>query len=150
MVDTFDSKSKAVRCEGSSPSSGTNMKKVVVQVSKKYAGYGVFANEDFKKGDVVNNYTPVEISSDTFNNLSQEEIHYVCILAQKYYILDSVTKYINHSCNANTYSPHLGLDIASRNIKKQEEITANYLREDSLGFKCICRSKKCKVFVCNK
>ena len=53
-------------------------------------------------------------------------------------------RYVNHSCKANTYSKN-GFDIAKRDIKKGEEITADYTKEDVLfGFKCGCNSKTCK------
>lgn len=65
----------------------------------------------------------------------------------KYYYPED---YINHSCDPNTRIDFTGMNfIASRDIKKGEEITYNYLTteydlvKDGLNFNCRCGSKNC-------
>jgi len=57
----------------------------------------------------------------------------------------SPEKYVNHSCDANTFEKDF-CDIALKNIKKGEEITSDYggAKVSEPHFKCNCKSKKCK------
>lgn len=56
-------------------------------------------------------------------------------------------KFINHSCNPNTYINLQDLTLrALKNIKKNEELTFNYLTTEwdlANKFKCECNSKYC-------
>lgn len=58
-------------------------------------------------------------------------------------------RYVNHSCNANTYVKNFS-DVANRDIKKGEEITGNYSNEEveeiipRKTVVCKCGSKKCR------
>lgn len=126
------------------------MKNLTVKFSNKYRGYGVFADKNFNKGEIVNKYKAVEISKHKYEALSDKEKGYINIKDNSYYILDKVTKFINHSCNPNTVSPELGVDVAKRNIKKGQEITAFYLVKDADGMTCVCGSRKCQIKVKNK
>jgi len=68
----------------------------------------------------------------------------------KYVIMQDPEKYVNHSCDANTTAKQF-CDIAKRDIKKGEEITANYKEElsPSTEMKCNCGSKNCVGIVRN-
>lgn len=62
--------------------------------------------------------------------------------------MQSPEKYVNHSCNANTYSDNF-CDIAKRDIKEGEEITADYSKDMLTNdfMKCNCESKDCKKII---
>ena len=57
----------------------------------------------------------------------------------------NTAKYINHSCDPNSFCKNY-CDIAKRDIKKGEEITEDYSKENNPDFrmKCNCGSKNCK------
>ncbi|MBI2044419.1 SET domain-containing protein-lysine N-methyltransferase [Candidatus Pacearchaeota archaeon] len=70
----------------------------------------------------------------------------------KYILYGIPERYLNHSCNANTKTNRLRkADVATRDIKNGEEITANYPKENvpGLNFKCKYGSKKCKEIIKN-
>jgi len=123
---------------------------VVVKKSKIH-GKGVFAARDFKKGEVVINW------ADCSETLAKKEMHalpaakkkYVSYLGRgKYVLFKSPGKFVNHSCEANTKAIN-GRDVAVRNIRKGEEITANYIEEKGpgLSMRCNCGSKNCRGII---
>jgi SET domain-containing protein len=124
-------------------------KDLLVKHSDKYQGLGVFALRDFKEGEIVNYYPVFEIQSKDYELLSKKEKSFVNVKDNKYYKLDEVTKFINHSCSPNTISPVLGVDIALRDIKVGEEVTAFYLLQSERGFACVCGSENCQISVEN-
>jgi len=118
---------------------------IIVKKSKIH-GRGVFANKDFKKNEIVIKWDISHlISRNEFENLKSKDKRYVSYFKNGKYILHKAPeKYVNHSCNANTKTKN-NADVALRNIKKGEEITANYLKEKvpGLKMKCNCGSKNC-------
>lgn len=121
------------------------MKNIVVKKSRIH-GKGIFANRDFKKGEIVTRW-------DKSNDLTRTEIrklpkhlrNHICeIEGGKYIIQKKPYCYVNHSCKPNTKEGK-GFDIAIRNIKKGEEITSNY-GKSYFGetIECECGSKSCK------
>ena len=66
----------------------------------------------------------------------------------KYIIMGEPERYINHSCNPNSYT-NKRRDIAMRNIKEGEEITSNYSINgiDNWEMNCNCGSKSCRGIV---
>lgn len=112
----------------------------------KIEGLGVFAARDFKKGEVVIKYDfPKILTKKKVEQLPEKEKKYVSSVGEGKYILHQApARFVNHSCDANTYSNHLS-DIAKRTIKKGEEITANYLEEKvpEMKMRCKCASKNC-------
>ncbi len=60
--------------------------------------------------------------------------------------MQSPERFVNHSCDANT-SVKNKCDIASRDIKKGEEITSDYSNQGVELFKCCCGSKNCKKII---
>lgn len=87
---------------------------------------GVFALRDFKKGEIVLHR---DISHTTNENevkkMSAEQQKYISFLNQTYVIMQAPEKFVNHSCEANTTAKDF-CDVTIRDIKKWEEITANY------------------------
>ena len=57
-------------------------------------------------------------------------------------------RFVNHSCDPNTFL-HNFCGIAKRDIKKGEEITEDYSKENNPDFRleCKCGSKNCKGIV---
>ncbi len=121
---------------------------VIVRKSK-IEGKGVFANRNFKKGEVVLKWdTSHELTKEDADKLSEKEKKFVPFVHGKYLLLQSPERYVNHSCDANTHAGNF-CDIAKRDIEKGEEITANY-SETSAEYermKCKCRSKNCRGII---
>lgn len=109
----------------------------------KIEGKGVFALRDFKKGEVVLKWNPKPITKAASEELSDLMKRYVGHTGKNYRLMQSPEKYVNHSCESNTFTKNL-CDVAARNIKKGEEITSNYEGEGSNDFSCKCGSEKCK------
>jgi SET domain-containing protein len=108
-------------------------------------GSGVFAERDFKTGEIVlrwdiSNVLPAE----DVMRMTEDEKRYISYMNGKYIIMQDPEKYVNHSCDANTTAKQF-CDIAKRDIKKGEEITANYKEElpQNVHMKCNCGSKNC-------
>ena len=119
---------------------------VIVKESKIH-GRGVFANKDFKKGETVIKYNLKPLTEQEFRNLSESEKHFTSFEGGKYWLFSPPERYVNHSCEPNT-NPNLKekYDFAIRDIKKGEEITSDYTKDDvpNLNMKCNCGSKSCK------
>ena len=125
------------------------MEEIIVKESKIH-GKGVFANRDFKKGEVVIDWSKCSeiLSKEEFEKLSENEKRYVSLIDGKYVHFFSPARFVNHSCNSNTKAINK-CDTAIKNIKKGKEITANYLYEKvpNLNMKCYCESKNCKGII---
>lgn len=148
MVDAIDSKSIVVIRGGSSPLSGTLdiMKNLIVTYSDQYKGLGVFAEKDYKIGELVNIYDiSKKIKKIDYDNLMQDQKWRYCFDKENKvaYELDETTKRINHSCDPNIGSNEYGLDFAIKNIKKGDEITAEYMNYNPTGLVCLCGSSNC-------
>ena len=116
-------------------------------------GKGVFANRDFKKGEIV-------LKWDTSNILTVEQARKVPEEQKKYLSPHGTDKflfqqpperYINHSCDPNTRVVD-NQDIAIREIKKGEEITSDYMEFfiPVKGLKCKCGAKNCRGVIQSK
>lgn len=116
-----------------------------VKVKKsKIQGQGVFANRDFKKGEIVLRWNPKVLTKKQANKLSEDEKNYLVIEGGRYLFMQEPERYVNHSCDFNTF-PKNKCDVAIRDIKKGEEITSDYSQIESLdNFECKCGAKNCK------
>lgn len=121
------------------------MKDIEVKKSK-IIGKGVFALRDFKKGEVVLKWNPKPITKAEADKLTDIKDDYVLHVGRKYFLQQAPEKYVNHSCESNTFTNNFS-DIANRDIKKGEEITSDYGDESTNSFKCKCGSKKCKTII---
>ena len=108
------------------------MKEVVVKKSKSSElGKKVFADKNFKKGDIVIEYNLKLLTKKEFENLSKKERNFVHNHKGKLFLYGSPERYVNHSSIPNTIQNIKGrCDIAVRNIKKGEEITTNSTKDD--------------------
>ena len=92
---------------------------------------GVYANKNFKKGEVVIKYNLKLLSEEEFSNLSDKEKMFTHTHVSKLCLYSEPERYVNHSENPNTYQDLMvQADIALRNIKSGEMITCNANKDD--------------------
>lgn len=122
-----------------------NRRHSLVRLSKIH-GKGLFANRDFKKGEVVVEYSLKELTPEEFAGLPESERHFTAKRNGQYVLFMPPARYVNHSCEPNTTSVNMQADVAIRDIKRGEEITGDYSEEDipNVSMKCKCGSKKCR------
>jgi hypothetical protein len=97
-------------------------------------GKGVYANRDFKKGEVVIKYDLKPLSNEEYKKLPAKEkmfTHMHGTIRQLYSVPE---RYVNHSDNPNTYHQVKSLkdqaEIALSDIKKGEMITGDATKDD--------------------
>jgi len=123
------------------------MDRDIIVKKSKITGQGIFAERNFKKGEVVLKWNPKPLKKSDIKNLSKKERTYVAIIDKKYYLMQPPERFVNHSCESNT-KPKDNCDVAIRDIKKGEEITSDYGDMEGLeGFRCRCGSKSCKGII---
>ena len=109
-------------------------------------GKGVFATQNFKKGDVVLQWDVTHIiPKEKVDKMSNKDKKYISYMNKQFVIMQEPEKYVNHSCEPNTTAKNF-CDIALRDINEGEEITGNYFEElpPDTRMKCHCKSKNCK------
>ncbi len=103
----------------------------VVIKKGKMLGKGVFANQDFKKCQIVIKYRLKPLTEEEFLKLPKKERDFTHQHKGKIYLYSSPERYVNHSPNPNTRQDlKKKCDIAKRNIKKGEEITTDATKDD--------------------
>ncbi|HVT01399.1 MAG TPA: SET domain-containing protein [Patescibacteria group bacterium] len=98
----------------------------------KLAGKGIYANRDFKKGEIVIKYNLKPLNPDEFNALPDWEKEFTHTQFGNLNLYSVPERYVNHSDKPNTYQDFKngGADIALRDIKKGEEITTDATKDD--------------------
>jgi SET domain-containing protein len=92
---------------------------------------GVFANRNFKKGEIVIKYNLKPLTEEEYQKLPKSEKQFTHKQWGKIYLYPSPARYVNHSNNPNTIQNlKEQFDRALRNIKKGEEITTNSLKDN--------------------
>jgi ketosteroid isomerase-like protein len=92
----------------------------------KHDGKGVYANRDFKKGEVVATYKLKLLTQDEFDNLPKGEWRWTHSFYGEIYLFPEPERYVNNSKNPTTYPDfEKQADIALRDIQKGEAITIN-------------------------
>lgn len=88
-------------------------------------GLGVFANRDFKKGDVVLKWNLKVLTPDEYQKLSAYEQNNFCHVRHGViYLYPDPERHVNRSSNPNVLSDmHQQANIALRNIQKGEELS---------------------------
>ena len=122
------------------------MSDVIVKKSKIH-GNGVFTTRDFKKGEVVLRWNPEYLPLSAKDTLTDAEKHYTYILEDKIRVMQEPEKFVNHSCDNNTHVVD-ECDVALRDIRAGEEITANYNNDGMSEFECLCGVDKCRKITC--
>ena len=106
------------------------MDNVIIGKGKIY-GNGVYANKDFKKGEVVIKYNLKQLTKEEFQKLSEKENNFVHQHKGIIYLYSSPERYVNNSSNPNTIQDLKNKgDIAIMDIKKGEEITTDSSKDD--------------------
>lgn len=123
-----------------------------IKVKKSYAGLGLYADEDIKKGEKIIEYIGLILLGKEANEVKTNM--YLFEVSKNKTINGSVrwnkARYINHSCEGNAESEiRQGrvYIVATKNIKKGEEITYDYGEEffnEYIGKECRCPAKKHK------
>jgi len=109
------------------------MDKIVIKKSKiGQFDKGVFANRDFKKGEIVVRYSLKPLTEEEFQKLPPSEKQFTHTHFGVIYLYSSPARYVNHSSNPNTVQNlKKKCDVAVREIKKGEEITTDATKDDS-------------------
>jgi SET domain-containing protein len=116
--------------------------KIIIKQSK-ITGKGLFAARNIKKGEVVIAWHPKILSDEEFARLPTSQLHYVITDNKQKLLMQAPERYVNHSCDPNT-KPINRSDIALRDIDTGEEITSDYLDENSVLFVCHCGAANCR------
>lgn len=97
----------------------------------KLASKGVFANRNFKKGEVVIQYSLKSLTTEEYKSLPRNEKMFTHTQWGVIYLYSEPERYVNHSKTPNTYQDHhLQADIALRDIQKGEMITTDATKDD--------------------
>ena len=141
------------------------MKLYKVIQSSRIDKQGVVATKNIKKGTFILKYKGKVITNkeaETNPKFQKEDI-YMFTLDSKYSLdgdfKSNVARLINHSCNENCEYVDNGskntIDVlASKDIKKGEELTADYgfafSKEDYTDYVCKCGSTNCCGYIIRK
>ena len=94
-------------------------------------GMGVYANRDFKKGEVVIKYHLKPLTEAQFKKLTRSEKWFTHRHWGKMSLYGIPERYVNHSPNNNTVPDHKKkADVAIKAIKKGEPITTDHTKDD--------------------
>jgi hypothetical protein len=95
-------------------------------------GKGVYANRNFKKGEVVIKYNLKSISEEEYNQLPESEKMFTHMHWGVIKLYSIPERYVNHSDTPNTYQDlKAGYDIALRDILMGEMITGDATKDDT-------------------
>ncbi len=97
----------------------------------KLAGKGVYANRDFKKGEVVIRYHLSSLTTDEFDRLPKSERMFTHVHRGITYLYSEPERYVNHADTPNTFfNGETNTDVAIRDIKMGEMITTDSTKDD--------------------
>ncbi len=118
---------------------------------------GVFAVKPIKKDEVLAVWGGYIITQKEFDALSKKKFKniedYATKIAEDFYLVSCKEggleddDFFNHSCNPNAGIRGHIMMVAMRDIKKDEEITYDYVMTDAdfdYSFNCNCGSKNCR------
>ena len=104
---------------------------------KKKIQLALIAKEPVKKNHII-----VKTKGKIINHQTRTSFQ----IGKKKHLECEPIKFINHSCNPNTYFDFR--DLTLKNIKKDEELTFNYLStEYDLAHKFKCKSRGCFGYI---
>lgn len=102
-------------------------------------GKGVYANRDFKKGEIVIKYNLKPLSDAEYKKLPTSEKMFTHLHGTIRQLYSVPERYVNHSENPNTYHRVKNIqdqaDVALRGIKKGEMITGDATKDDFISNK---------------
>ncbi len=124
--------------------------KVEIKETGKY-GLGLFASEDIKKEEIVDDFSPGNVySAKKCSELPKEIADYAVQFEEHKWIdYQSNGCYINHSCEPNCGVKGNFQIVAMRDIKKGEELTYDYEMTENSDWRmeCKCGSKSCRKII---
>ncbi len=95
------------------------------------AGRGVYADKDFKVGEVVISYHLRPLTAQEFEDLPESEKMFVHSHHDIKHLYSEPERYVNHSSSPNTKQDlDTKQDIAIRDIVKGERITTDATKDD--------------------
>jgi len=122
----------------------------IVVKKSKVQGKGVYANKNIFQGNTILIIDDTHIVTDE-SKLTPHQHEYDCdyLANGKVILMQEPEKFINHSCNPNSYVKtikKIRKVLAMRNIEKGEEITFDYsINGNNDGtFNCHCGSDNCR------
>jgi len=128
------------------------MKKLKVSVAPSFAGSGVFAAGEFKRGDVIGEvFGRVVAGPGDCYAIELDDIHTLDP--------DAPFRFLNHSCNPNAefFTDHRKRDGhyrmfvgARRKIRVGEELTIAYGWSATDAVRCLCGTTKCLGWIVDK
>ncbi len=88
-------------------------------------GLGVFANRDFRRGEIVVKWNLKTLTQEDFQKLSDSEKNNFCYKRNGIiYLYPEPERHINRSPHPNVFADfEIGADIALRDIQKGEELS---------------------------
>jgi SET domain-containing protein len=122
----------------------------------KIHGFGVFAQQNIKKGELIVVWGGCIFTAEEVNKLPKRLITYPVKVYNNLYLGQKIQSNIddaemfNHSCNPNAYIFGQNILLAKRNIKKGEEICFDYATTEddpSWEFDCLCGAKNCRHII---
>jgi hypothetical protein len=121
----------------------------LVSVARCSLGNGIFANVDFKKGDIIFTWEGI-----TKKGIYRWGVGERWLQIGLYEWIDPYENnpgyYINHSCNPNSGIRNSVEMVAMRDTKKGEEVTFDYSTsesEDGWYLICHCGEKNCRRII---
>ena len=91
-------------------------------------GRGLFASRAFQKGDLVVVWSTARvITSEQFRKLPESEKQYIAKMGKHFIKMPQPARFINHSHRPNIKPLRVRIDVATRDIRRGEEIVADYL-----------------------
>lgn len=97
----------------------------------KLAGKGVYANRDFKKGEIVITYNLTPLTKEEYYNLPKGFKRFTHKQWGVIQLYGEPERYVNNAKTPNTYQDLLNkCDIALRDIKKGEMITTDSSKDN--------------------
>ena len=106
------------------------MKDVIIEKGN-LAGKGVYADRDFKAGEVVITYHLKPLSEEEFENLPKSEKMFVHTHRGIKHLYSEPERYVNHSPDPNTRQDlESKQDIAIRDIAKGEMVTTDATKDE--------------------
>lgn len=126
--------------------------RTILKHISKDIGYGVFASEFIPAGTITYARDELEIVIDSQHHLLKHAVYGPLIdkyayteASGKYVVGWDLSKYVNHSCNANTMSTGYGFEIAIRDIRAGEELTDDYgFFNINSPLYCACQHVNCR------
>ena len=113
----------------------------------KSKGHGLFAQREYKKGSVLLLVQGLRIGDD------DKRLTHRAVQIDKHSFIEprrfSGIWYLNHCCEPNAYMEMKKL-VARRDIKKGEEITADYSLFTSFSawdMECACKTSSCRKLI---